>query len=173
MKIESNIAEVMDRLQNRRVRVHNSAVELRHRLADIGVETAGNIFTGAPYPGTNDVTMSQEDRRSETVVSANGRAAPFIEFGTGIRYEPYPGELPPGIDPRGTHGQGRGANPKGWVYRGNPGTEGYTIPAKDKNGNAIPGVYRTWGNPPACAMLTAANDMREALPNVAEEVFRR
>lgn len=171
ISIESNVAEVMARLQNYKVKIHGQGVEFRHRLADIGEETAGRGFAEASYPGTNDVTVSHEDRGSETVVTAIGVAAPFIEFGTGIRNAPYPGELPPTMGIHGTYDKGRGANEKGWIYKGDPGTGGLAYPVMGRNGGVRSGVYRTYGNPPAAAMLTASNDMSQMVETVAKEVF--
>ena len=170
IRIESNIAEFTAKLQNRVQKIHGQGVELRHRLADIGEDTAREGFAGAEYPGTNDVVVSHEDRRDETAVTATGRAAPFIEFGTGIRNAPYPGELPPNMGLHGTYGDGGGAREKGWIYKGEAGT-GEVYEVTDRRGNVREGLYRTYGNPPAAAMLTASNDMSQMVETVAKEVF--
>lgn len=51
------------------------------------------------------------------VIVAGGNAI-WLEFGTGVRKNPdgYPDELPEGIVPIGTYGQGKGSNPNGWYY---------------------------------------------------------
>lgn len=170
IKATSNVAEIIVRLQNKRARIHSQGVEMRHRLADIGADTAREGFSGAEYPGVNDVAVSQEDRGKETVVAATGRAAMFIEFGTGIRNAPYPGELPAGVVPHGMYGDKKGSNPKGWIYNGEPGT-GVVEEVVSRAGSVRPGVYRTYGNPPAAAMLNATNDMEQQIPQIAKEVF--
>lgn len=171
MIIESNIAEVLAKLQAKNREIQQKSAELRHRLADIGEDAARGGFAAAAYPGTNDVRVTQEDREEETVVAATGRAAPFIEFGTGIRNAPYPGELPPEMGPHGTYGEGGGANPKGWIYKGEPGTGGLAYPVTGRRGGVRSGVHRTYGNPPAAAMLQASNDMSQMVEQTAREVF--
>ena len=170
IEFDSGIPEFIAKLQNRIVKIHGQGVEFRHRLADIGEDTARREFAEAEYPGTNDAVVSQEDRGKETVVAATGTAVMFIEFGTGIRNAPYPGELPAGVGRHGTYGKGQGANEKGWIYRGEAGT-GEVYPVASRNGRVREGIWRTFGNPPACCMMNAANDMHQMVPHIAKEVF--
>ena len=168
--VKSNISDVVAKLKSRAARAHVQGVLLRRCLAETGEETARREFSGAEYPGTNDTQVALEHKDGESVISATGTAVMFIEFGTGIRNAPYPGELPAGVGLHGTYGEGRGANEKGWIYKGEAGT-GEVFEVMGRNGNVREGIWRTYGNPPACAMLNAANDMYQILPQTAKEVF--
>lgn len=141
------------------------AAALSRRLAEIGVEVARVRFTEAAYDGDNDVAVHVEYDGNKAAIVASGRAVAFIEFGAGVYFP----EHPSGLFAHGTYGQGKGAQPKGWIYRGDPGTGGQ--PVRDRHGNEKPGVYRTYGNPPAMAMWGAAEEMAAAVERIAQEVF--
>lgn len=138
------------------------------RLCEVGRQTAAEIFAGAQYDGDNDVSVTVEKRGGGYAVSACGQAVAFIEFGSGVSMPPYPADAA-AQHGRGEYGQGKGANPAGWVYAGEQGTGGR--PVHDRSGAEKPGIYRTRGNPPAAAMYAAAKAMREAAPELAREVF--
>ena len=162
----SNAAAVIAKLQNYRVKVHGAGVEIRNRLCDVGAEEARTAFAGAEYAGdlTVDVTTTQNGKVSSVV--AKGQGVAFMEFGAGISAgQGYPGERPDGIVGLGEYGDKKGANPKGWIYRGLPGNSGIPVPNR-------PGRYRTKGNPPVAGMYAAARKMEEDCAEVAEEVFR-
>lgn len=136
------------------------------RLAELGMTVATIRFQAAQYDGDNDVAVYVEADGRVARVVAEGKAVAFIEFGTGVRYP----EHASGTYAHGTYGKGQGANPKGWIYKGDPGTGG--IPVLRKDGSERDGVYRTFGNPPAEAMWTAATDMASQITQVWEEVMR-
>lgn len=144
------------------------ANELARRLAEVGAETAQTLFYSAQYDGTNDVTVRSEAAPGGYRVVAEGEAVAFIEFGSGVLQPPYPSDAAI-THPRGSYGQGKGANPNGWVYVGDPGTDG--IQMYGRKGVPKEGVYRTKGNPPAAAMYYAVKAMRDAAPSIAKEVF--
>lgn len=160
------IDRVIRRLERMKQEIERKNHEFIHKLALEGIEVADARFSTAMYDGVNDVTPGQvvwlSDKEAQIVVS--GTAVLFIEFGTGVVHtdmHPLAGQY--GYT-RGGYGEGKGANPKGWAYYGEPGTAG--VPVKGKTG-----VYRTKGNPPARAMYDAGKTMRERVATVAREVF--
>lgn len=158
-------------------KLRDAAPLIEERLAEIGADRASSDFANAAYAGTNDVTVSTDRTDEGMAVVASGEAVAFIEFGTGITMEPYPGELPPDISPRGAYGQGKGSNPKGWIYAGEEGTGGLAVPAKRrrKDGSEveIEGVWRTWGNPPAAGLYHAGEEIMEHCAEAVREVMHR
>jgi len=151
------------------------------RLMARGYNVASAGFKNAAYPGTNDVVVLNPVWEGDSIVlMAEGDAVAFIEFGTGVKFENYPTDIPGsgkdpytelGLSPRGTYGKGQGKNEKGWVYVGDEGQGGLGYPFLSK------GRYKilTYGNPPARAMYNAAvtvADKSLAL-EIAREVFSR
>lgn len=135
------------------------------RLAERGVTVAQARFASAQYDGTNDVTVRYEVDGAKATIYAEGNAVAFIEFGTGVKYPTHPS----GMFSHGTYGQGKGANPNGWVYKGEPGTAGTEL--TDRNGKVREGVYRTKGNPPAMAMWGAVEEMSAVITSTWKEVM--
>lgn len=158
-------------------KLRDAAPLIEERLAEIGADRASSDFANAAYAGTNDVTVSTDRTDEGMAVVASGEAVAFIEFGTGVKMESYPRELPPGISPRGAYGNGGGSNPHGWVYAGERGSEKLTIPAKRrrKDGSEveIEGVWRTWGNPPAAGLYHAGEEIMEHCAEAVREVMHR
>lgn len=153
--------------------------ELVERLMNEGYEVASYAYATAEYAGTKDLTLNTPVWDGDRMVLvADGEAIAFIEFGTGTRYEEYPGDIPGdggnpyatlGMAGRGQFGKGNGANPP-WRYVGDPGDIGYVIATK-KDGRT---VVETIGNPPARGMYQAAvtvADQQRAM-EIAREVFR-
>ena len=60
--------------------------------------------------------------------------------------------------------------PNGWVYKGVPGPTAQ--PVYNRLGEQKPDVWRTKGNPPACAMWESAAQMAASVKTVWEEVMR-
>ena len=57
------------------------------RLAEEGLSIASAKFSQAVYDGTNDVSVSVEQREgSAKAIVAVGASVLFIEFGTGVTY---------------------------------------------------------------------------------------
>lgn len=126
----------------------------------MGKDVADTLFHTAQYDGDNDV-KTQLSAGKTVKVTASGEAVAFIEFGTGIVYGAYGGEIPPEVTGRGQYGKGLGKN-QSWFYTGNPGTNGVVM----KNGTSV----KTEGNPPAERMLNARNRMVEKIvENVRKE----
>lgn len=138
------------------------------RLTEIGRRKTEELFASAEYDGENDVVVTAERTDKGYRIVASGQSVAFIEFGSGVTMPSYPSDAA-AQHTRGTFGQGKGADPNGWVYVGEQGTGG--IPMRSRSGEAKPGVYRTKGNPPAAAMYHAVRAMQEAAPGLAREVF--
>lgn len=162
----AGIKAAQDELARYKVLLNERMELFVRRLAEIGLNVASIRFEVAQYDGDNDVTVHIEQNGAVARVVASGKSVAFIEFGTGVRYP----EHPSGLYGHGTYGKGQGANPKGWVYSGSPGTGG--MPVRGRNGAEKPGVYRTYGNPPAEAMWTAATEMAAQITQVWREVMR-
>ena len=132
--------------------------DLVKRLADLGHDVAAVRFGAAVYDGTNDVSVRVENNGTSATIFAEGEAVAFIEFGSGDKLgHGHPQNDKFGVGP-GTWsdnpdlgGKGHWKNPDGWYY---------------KHGE------KSMGNPPAMAMWTAAQTMREQLTDIAREVFR-
>ena len=141
------------------------------RLFQEGFNTADITFREAIYAGTNDVTVLEPYWEDDTLVlSAQGHAVAFIEFGTGVHYDypdDYPADKKQGVDARGTYGHGLGKLKGGWRYKGDPGNEGWVIPSGKHKGEVL-----TMGNPPARAMLNAGITIRDRVREIAREVFK-
>lgn len=143
------------------------------RLTAEGYSVARAAFASAYYAGTNDVVVDTPAWEGDRLVlRAKGEAVAFIEFGTGVTYAEYPApeaytKLP--LAGRGQYGKGKGSNPEGWTYVGDPGNAGEVVAIK-KNGNI---VVKTKGNPPARAMFDAGQIMasRQRAVEIAREIF--
>lgn len=135
-------------------------------LAEKGVEVARVKFSGAQYDGTNDVTVDMTANGTSATVYASGNAVAFIEFGAGTSYNDHPS----GMYQHGTYGKGQGSNPRGWVYRGEQGSLG--APVYDRKGVQKPGVWRSIGNPPACAMWDATAEIAASVKEVWEQTMQ-
>ena len=71
---------------------------------------------------SSSVTLTTEVSSGEATVTASGESMPFLEFGSGVKYNGpkgsynYPADERPGwVKPIGTWGQGKGAN-ETWYY---------------------------------------------------------
>lgn len=162
----SGIKKAQDELARYKTKLNERLDRFRARLVELGMNVAYIRFSTALYDGDNDVTVHIEFDGNVARVVAEGKAVAFIEFGTGTNYP----EHASGRYAHGSYGKGQGANSKGWIYSGVPGTGG--IPVLGKDGAERSGVYRTFGNPPAEAMWTAATDMASQITQIWEEVMR-
>ena len=129
---------------------------LRQRLAELGVSIASLEFNQAVYNGTNNVSVRFEDNGKKATIFAEGSAVLFIEFGSGEKYgggHPDAGKFGygPGTWSDGPNGRGHWDDPNGWYY------------AHGK---------RSFGNPPAMAMVHARDAILEQLTAIAREVFK-
>ena len=127
------------------------------QLMDEGYSIAVRIFSRALYAGTNDVIVDPPHWEGDTLVlTAEGNAVAFIEFGTGINYYDYPDPTVYGKLGMAQHGQfekGHGSQIR-WWYEGEPGTAGR--PKRRRDGTYDDRWSTSWGNPPARAMYEAS-----------------
>ena len=140
--------------------------KLLDRLAEEGYQIASAKFAQAVYDGTNDVSVSIENRVANArAIVAVGSSVLFIEFGTGIV---YPDDHPEADDlgmKRGEYGKGHGKQTS-WGYYGEPGTNGEL--REKKNGSV---VVITHGNPANMAMYETVKELEMHLRDLAKEVF--
>lgn len=154
---KKSIQSAIAQLEEYRNSLDAKAKRLAERLATIGKEDASIRFTQAFYDGYNDTEVSVETSETGYVVVASGEAVCFIEFGAGVYFngsEPYPNPRPAGVVGIGEYGQGKGKR-QGWVYL-------------DMNDQRV----FTRGSPAAMPMYFATKEMRDALTEIAREVFQ-
>ena len=138
--------------------------KLLEGLANIGLQEATVRFSTAMYDGVNDVSVTLDKTNNGYSIIADGTAVAFIEFGTGVYYnpsEPYPNPRPEGIVGIGEYGDGKGKR-RAWYYKGEPGTNGEI----QENG-----AIKTRGNPAAMPMWYASEEMRKAILQIVREVW--
>lgn len=144
-------------------------------LASDGVEVASANFENAMYAGTNDVKVTSQIDKTEkgykATILAKGEAVGFIEFGTGI-LNPMPSpeameDYETVIPAHGTYGEGKGMNPKGWIYHGERGNSSpyYTVPLKN-------GFKRTIGNLANSSMHNAYVEVQKRIEERVKEAFK-
>lgn len=160
----SGITKTLKAIENYQTWLVEKSKEFLVRLADEGLEVAKAGFESAAYDGTNDTSVSVEERDDKTrAVVAVGSSVLFIEFGTGVTYpDDHPEAHELGMN-RGEYGLGKGKNLT-WAYYGEPGTNGYEV--RD-------GVVLTHGNPANMPMYEAVKDLQERIQEIAREVFSR
>ena len=167
-----NAVSIMQReLDLFKKKIKRQTEEFVKALAERGVEIAQLKFSTAVYAGTNDVSVKVEDeRKNKKAVVAMGNAVLFIEFGTGILYPDDHPEKVDGVVPRGTHGQGKGANPNGWSYYGDPGNEPTSrVVHYASDGRA---VVRTRGNQANKCLYETREELRRDWESIARRVFK-
>lgn len=140
---------------------------LLDRLAAEGYTIASARFTNAVYDGTNDASVSVENRgEGIRAVVAVGSSVLFIEFGTGVTYPDTHPEAAKNGMVRGGYGQGKG-NQKAWGYYGEPGTNGQIRKTTDKGDLII-----THGNPANAVMYETVKELKSRLPILVKEVYQ-
>ncbi len=130
--------------------------EFTRRLAEIGVQVAGDIYSISDIDGEHEFSVYLQKNSNGYSVIAEGRTVGFLEFGTGIRNPEWHGDgleyTPP---PHGSYGKGHGKQPYGWWFK----SQDYGV------------TMHTYGNTPAEGMLLARNEIVEKIVSVAREVF--
>lgn len=153
-------------LHKRRAKVR----EFMEELAQIGVRVATIRFAEAEYDGDNDVKVHSPEWVDDNTLQivAEGQSILFIEFGTGI-YNPvqHPRANDLGMI-RGGYGKGNGMR-RGWVYYGEPGTNGELV----HFGEYYTGAIFTRGNNANMCMWMTAQEMRDEIAKTAERVFTK
>ena len=130
--------------------------QLLEELANIGLKEAQVRFTNAMYDGVNDSEVTLDAIENGYRIVAKGKAVAFIEFGTGVYYnptEPYPNPRPDGIVGIGEYGKGYGKR-QAWGFK-----------------NESDELVITHGNPAAMPMWYASEEMRNSILKIARRVF--
>ena len=141
--------------------------EFVQALADEGMEIAKAKFGNAVYDGTNDVSVSVEQRGDfKTAIVAVGGATLFIEFGTGVKYPDNHPEAGKHGMVRGEYGYRLGRLEQGWRYQGDPGSHGEVI-AEGKH----VGEVHTYGNPANMSMYQTVRELEEKFEEIARRVY--
>ena len=142
----------------------------------------GNMASYVPYFGSPDSFEGQWALTSEGKATRNpnnmaqrkvifeGRSLYFIEFGTGVHYNPSGSTHPwlhaygniyrafKGLSAIGTYGFHRGSH-DAWVYYGQAGTNGSPF-------NSNPEKILTHGNPPNRCIFNAVQSAKQKLPQI-------
>ena len=161
----SGVQQMIDSVREYREWIKSGCARLLERLTQEGYEVASAGFASAEYDGTNDVTVSVEDRGKIKAVVAVGGTVLFIEFGTGVTYpDNHPEARDLGME-RGEYGQGRGKQPT-WGYYGEPGTNGTVVGERAKGTLVL-----THGNPANMPMYNAVKELELRLGEIVKEVF--
>ncbi len=148
-------------------KIENGCKELIRRLGERGVEIGNVRFGQAIYSGTNDVEVDVKFSDKSATVTANGKAVLFIEFGAGITYAETHPEVVEGVVPHGQYGKGKGRNPNGWTYNGDPGNAGEQRVSR----KGIPYVH-TYGNPSNNSLYHTKKDLEKEFIGIAKECFK-
>lgn len=129
------------------------------RLAILIKEEAYERFINAEYDGVNNVEVTYTRTNNGYVVTANGNAVLFIEFGAGVHYNgvggSYPDNKPSGLANIGEYGKGHGKN-EAWGFYWGGNTNDLVV---------------TRGNPPAAAMFYAKENAKQQIVKICKEVF--
>lgn len=162
----SGLQAMLDKLNKLEEEINETIPEFVKECAEIATDEATNNFASAIYAGTNDVTVNSPiiDGTSATV-SASGSAVNFIEFGTGIFYPDVHPDMGLNGFSRGSYGKGKGSNPKGWAYQGDPGNSPSSYPIGK-------GYVRTRGNPANMCMYKAREHVSENAVDIWKEVSK-
>lgn len=162
---ENSINNAIQELRRYKKWLAECTEKLLKALADEGVEISSARFQQAEYDGTNDVSVSVEQRdKNKVAVVAVGASVLFIEFGTGVRYpDDHPEAVQNGFV-HGEYGYKLGGLKNGWRYRGSPGTHGEVITTGKHAGEV-----HTYGNPASMCMYQTVRELEQKF----EEIVRR
>lgn len=154
---KASVAAAVKAVKDEKAWIKAKEKELRLRLATVGATVASIRFSRAFYDGVKDVTVRVTNKGNTATIYANGKSVAFIEFGSGAKYgsgHPMGGQfgLVPGSWSTAPGGKGHWDNPNGWYYAPN---------------------QKSWGNPPAMAMVDARDEIVEQVAAIAREVFSK
>lgn len=163
----SDINKAIKELQQYKKWLLEKTKEFLAELGELGVRVASANFESAQYDGTNDVSVSVEERGENRIaIVAVGGATLFIEFGTGVRYPDDHPEAAKNQMVRGAYGHGLGKLQGGWRYKGDPGTNGEIITSGKHAGEV-----HTYGNPANMSMYNTIREIEEQFEEIARRVF--
>lgn len=161
IKIEltrKSIDEAIRYLEDYQTYIKNALHEVIKRLVEVGMTNLEMRIAIAQYDGVNDATAEIEETENGFNLCMKGKSVAFIEFGTGVHYNPdgvrnYDGQIPQGIVDIGMYGQGRGALDY-WFYKIDDGVVGFTH-----------------GNLPNACLYEAGQEMKRQVLTIAKGVF--
>lgn len=113
---EQSINDAIKWVEEEKKRIENAIHSFMKMLMDEGVRVAkANVRNKDTRETLHSIHAYFKDNKG--VIVAGGKSI-WLEFGTGVRKnkDGYPDELPEGIVPIGTYGQGKGSNLNGWYY---------------------------------------------------------
>ena len=163
---DAGLRDAERQIQAYKATLNQKAQELAKALADKGLDVAKVRFANAQYAGSNDVSCHVEQNGATCSIIAEGKSVAFIEFGTGIMYSAYGGELPDGVGEHGTYGKENGKH-KRWYYYGESGNAGTPVKQVDRKGQ----LNYTSGNDAAMAMWGAVEEMASQVEATWREVW--
>ena len=165
---DAGLRDAERQIQEYKTTLNKKAQEFAKALAQKGIDVATVRFANAQYAGDNDVTVEHDPVQTPNgfAIVAHGKAAAFIEFGTGVMHSAYGGELPDGVGEHGTYGKGNGQH-KRWYYYGETGNAGTPVKEVDGKGQ----LNYTSGNEPAMAMWGAVEEMASQVEATWREVW--
>ena len=149
--------------------IEEKTKDFLYELSKEGIQIMSAKFSEAIYDGSNVVTCEIEERgENKVALLAIGTMVLFIEFGTGVKYpDDHPEAHTDGHEMnRGEYGKGKGANPNGWRYVGEAGTQGELSPNARKKS-----VMHTYGNPANMCMYNTKKELAERFEEIARRVF--
>jgi hypothetical protein len=162
---EQSIEKAIRELNNYKKWLQDCTEKFLKELADAGVEIATAKFRAADYDGTNDVSVSVENRdKNKIAVVAVGGAVLFIEFGTGIKYPNDHPEAGKNGFTHGGYGHHLGRLQNGWRYQGEPGTHG-------ERDDEHPGYIKTKGNKANMCMYETIKELEDKFEEIARRVY--
>ena len=165
---DAGLRDAERQIQEYKTTLNQKAKEFARALAQKGIDVATVRFANAQYAGDNDVTVERDPVQTPNgfAIVAHGKAVAFIEFGTGVSYSAYGGELPDGVGEHGTYGKGNGQH-KRWYYYGESGNAGTPVKQVDGKGQ----LNYTSGNDAAMAMWGAVEEMASQVEATWREVW--
>ena len=158
-----NLNKVLKSVEDRTQAIKDKTQEMVRQTTELGAKEASLNFSSAWYDGTNDVKVTSRVYKKTGVVTASGRTALFIEFGTGVHY----GGGHPDAESFGYYPGSYGPNglKDYWFYKGERGTNG--LPSEKK-----PGMIITHGNPANRCMYNARRKVERNAQRIARRVFK-
>lgn len=164
---EKSIDNAIKELQRYKTWLRECTVKFLKALGDEGMNIASAKFQQAEYDGTNDVSVSVENRdKNKVAIVAIGSSVLFIEFGTGVKYpDTHPEAHSHGFS-RGEYGHKLGRLKKGWRYTGSPGTHGEVITTGKHAGEV-----HTYGNPANMSMYQTVKELEQKFEEIARRCY--
>lgn len=164
---EQGIDKALRELENYKKWLKECTEKFVQALGEEGMQIASAKFQQATYDGTNDVSVSVENRgENKVAVVAVGGAVLFIEFGTGVKYPDNHPEAGKNGFNRGGYGYHLGRLEKGWRYKGDPGSNGELIMTGEHAGEV-----RTYGNPANMSLYLTVRELQEKFEEIARRCY--